>query len=233
MSRASEIFNSIQNIDVSGIKLPPEIILINPYRDNHQAMENGRLFFQKYYNDDNRRVLILGINPGRFGAGVTGIPFTDPKRLVSILGLPYKGKITHEPSSAFIYDMIAAFGGAEKFYGSFYINSLFPLTIVKDYGKGKVKNYNFYDDKKLFEALTEYIVQNIKQQSAIAGYTKVCICIGTGRNAAILQKLNDLYGFFEKIVSLEHPRFIAQYKNRDRQAYIDKYIRVLNENLIE
>ncbi len=33
------------------------------------------------------RYLILGINPGRFGGGITGIPFTDPIRLQNICGI--------------------------------------------------------------------------------------------------------------------------------------------------
>ena len=38
---------------------------------------------------------------------------------------------THEVSSVFMYDMINAFGGVEKFYKEFYINSPFPLAIVE------------------------------------------------------------------------------------------------------
>jgi hypothetical protein len=30
-------------------------------------------FYSKYYSDTNERILILGINPGRFGSGITGI----------------------------------------------------------------------------------------------------------------------------------------------------------------
>jgi hypothetical protein len=178
-------------------------------------------------------VLILGINPGRFGAGMTGIPFTDPKRLVSACGLPYVGKVTHEPSSSFIYDMIGQYGGVEKFYKAFYINSLFPLTVVKNDLNGKIRNYNYYDDRELLETLKASIVENIERQSAIAGSKTICICLGAGRNSDILQKLNDHYGFFSKIISIEHPRFIVQYKNKERQAYIEKYLRVLGDNCIK
>ena len=33
---------------------------------------------------------------------------------------------------------------------------------------------------------------------------------------------------FEDLKVLEHPRFIQQYKSKERQAYIDKYILTLN-----
>lgn len=29
-------------------------------------------FYTKYYSDTNQRILLLGINPGRFGSGTTG-----------------------------------------------------------------------------------------------------------------------------------------------------------------
>lgn len=29
-------------------------------------------FYEKFYSDRNERILILGINPGRFGGGTTG-----------------------------------------------------------------------------------------------------------------------------------------------------------------
>jgi len=49
---------------------------MNPFRENPEALIVSGKFYKKYYNDNNPRFLILGINPGRFGAGVTGIPFT-------------------------------------------------------------------------------------------------------------------------------------------------------------
>jgi len=35
--------------------------------------------------------------------------------------------------------------------------------------------------------------------------------------------------FFKKIVALEHPRFIMQYKAKLKQQYIDKYIEAFGE----
>src|ERR1700748_2326285 len=116
MSRAAEIIKFLESLRDSRTDLPPGIQLINPHDQNPEVMHTVRLFYQKYYGDDASRILILGINPGRLGVGMTGIPFTDPKRLVSVLGLPYSGKVTHEPSSVFVYDMVDAFGGPEKFY---------------------------------------------------------------------------------------------------------------------
>jgi hypothetical protein len=46
---------------------------MNPYRENPNALKTSSAFFQKYYNDDSPRRIILGINPGRFDAGQAGI----------------------------------------------------------------------------------------------------------------------------------------------------------------
>ena len=60
------------------------------------------------------------------------VPFTDTKRLKSECGIEMKSVHTHEVSSVFMYDMINSFGGVEKFYKEFYINSPFPLAIVRN-----------------------------------------------------------------------------------------------------
>ncbi|HEY2582511.1 MAG TPA: uracil-DNA glycosylase family protein, partial [Mucilaginibacter sp.] len=171
-----------------------------------------------------QRHLILGINPGRFGGGLTGIPFTDPKRLVTECNIPYTGKVTHEPSSVFVYEVINAYGGAEVFYKQFYINSPCPLGFTSIDGAGKEKNYNYYESKELIAAVKDFMIDNIRKQIALGINTDLCFCFGTGKNEKFLNKLNDEYGFFKKIVALEHPRFIMQYKALSKQVYVDKYI---------
>ncbi len=199
---------------------------MNPFKDE-VANNIASCFYKKYYNDNERRHLILGINPGRFGGGITGVPFTDPKRLIEKCGIQYNGDLKHEPSSVFIYEMIDAFGGAEKFYKKFYINSICPLgfTINKE---GKEVNYNYYDSKELTAAVYDFIIENIKTVIALGVYTDTCFCFGTGKNEQFLRKLNDEHKFFGKIVALEHPRFIMQYKTKSKQVYIDKYISAFN-----
>ena len=224
MSFANKIIRFNEQLVYTGDPLPPGIRIMNPFRESEQAMAISDAFYRKYYNDRNKRHLILGINPGRFGAGLTGIPFTDTKRLVSECHIPYDGKISHEPSSVFVYEMIDAFGGAEAFYSKFYINSLCPLgfTIVDD--KGKEKNYNYYDSPALQKAVAGYIIENIRTQISLGVETDVCFCFGTGKNESFLRRLNNEHNFFGKIVALEHPRFIMQYKAKSKEMYIDKYL---------
>ena len=110
MTCADKVIQFNEQLDFDG-KLPDGIRIMNPFKENPQVIRIMEQFYKKYYDDNNQRRLILGINPGRFGGGVTGIPFTDSKRLKSVCKIDYEGKETHEPSSVFVYEMIDAFGG--------------------------------------------------------------------------------------------------------------------------
>ena len=120
--------------------------------------------------------------------------------------------------------MIESFGGAKAFYQHFYINSVCPLGFTSINDKGKEVNYNYYDSKKLTDAVYNFMVWNIETQIAMGVNTDVCFCFGTGKNEQFLTKLNDKMSFFKKIVALKHPRYIIQYKSKSKQAYIDKYV---------
>ncbi len=215
------LFN--KNLSFKG-SLPASMRIMNPFRENKQALEISSAFYKNFYNDHHKRHIILGINPGRFGAGFTGIPFTDTKRLSSECGLEFSGRTTHEPSSVFVYDVINAYGGVQKFYGDFYIQSVCPLgfTIVND--KGKEVNYNYYDSKELTDCVYDFIVSNIKTQISFGVSTDLCFLFGTGKNEKFFSQVNDEFQFFKKVIPLEHPRFIMQYKAKSKQIYIDKYL---------
>jgi len=137
-------------------ELPEGFEVMNPFLDNPETMRVMEEFYHKYYHDSERRRFIIGINPGRNGAGVTGVPFTDTKRLEMACGITMKSAHTHEVSSVFLYDMIEAYGGTVRFYKDFYINSPFPLAIIRQTADGKWLNANYYDDAALFEHVKEF-----------------------------------------------------------------------------
>ncbi len=112
-------------------KLPDGVRVLNPFKDNKEILPVSEIFYNKFYNDSRKRKLILGINPGRKGAGVTGIPFTDTKRLSEICNIKIESVNTHETSSVFVYDVIEKYGGVKKFYNDFYINSICPLGFIR------------------------------------------------------------------------------------------------------
>jgi len=268
---AEKIIGFNSKLDFRGT-LPAGIRIMNPFRENEQVMDVSSAFYRKYYNDRNPRHLIMGINPGRFGSGLTGIPFTDPKHVTANCGIPYSGPMAHEPSSVFVYEMIRAFGGEEAFYKKFYISAVCPLGFTKllpnlspsgghesvlldpqtiqtiqtiqtlqtpqtskgaPYALGFVKtrevNYNYYDSRELTATVKDFMVESLQTQLGFGLERDVCFCFGTGKNEKFLNELNKTYHFFERIVALEHPRYIMQYKAKTKEEYIEKYIRVFRE----
>lgn len=221
MTFAEKVISFNNQLKFDGI-LPADIQIMNPFYNN-EVKRISQAFYQKYYDDDKPRHLILGINPGRFGAGVTGIPFTDPQRLKRICNISCDSN-EYEPSSDYIYRMIEAYGGAEQFYGKFYINSVCPLGFVRVKDGGKAVNYNYYDSKELTNAVYNFIIENIKKQIALGVVTDACFCFGTGDNLQFLNKLNKEHQFFGKVIPLEHPRYIMQYKSKSSQDFINKYL---------
>jgi hypothetical protein len=230
MTFAERIITFYKEVDYSG-SLPEGISIMNPFKENSRILPVITEFYKKYYNDNNQRHLILGINPGRHGAGVTGIPFTDTKRLAEHCGLSIPGLQTFETSSVFVYEMIEATGGAEKFYGSFYISSVSPLGFVSKGKNGNEVNYNYYDSKRLTDAVYDFMVASMEMQLGFGIKRDVCFCLGTGKNFKFIQELNNKKKYFSKIIPLEHPRYIMQYKSKDKHLYIKKYIEELTSAL--
>lgn len=228
MTFADRVINFNKNLNYSG-SLPENIRIMNPFRENKHALEVSSRFYKKYYGDNRKRKIILGINPGRFGAGVTGIPFTDTKRLKEKCKLEIPDLATHEPSSVFIYEVIDAYGGVKKFYDDFYINSICPLGFVKKDKKGREKNYNYYDSRELMEIIKPFIVETLQEQLTLGVETDTCYCMGHGKNYRYLQALNAEHHFFNQIIPLEHPRYIVQYKSKHKEAYIRKYLQAFGQ----
>lgn len=227
MSFADQVIAFNRQLHYPG-KLPEGFRVMNPYLDNPETLDVMQQFYRKYYNDERVRKFIIGINPSRHGAGVTGVPFTDTKRLESVCGITMHSAHTHEISSVFIYDMIAAYGGPEAFYTHFYINSPFPLAIVRQSKSGQWLNANYYDDPALFEAVRDFMIESLEKHISLGLDTSKVFVLGK-KNAVFIQKLNQKAQLFDRIEVLEHPRFIQQYKLKEKQSYIDRYILALSE----
>lgn len=220
VTRATRYFINLK----SPGKLPPGIHILNPY-EKHEVREVVSKFFQKYYNDDQKRIYILGINPGRFGGGLTGISFTDPVALRNHCGIENQLGDKEELSSKYIYQAIAQIGGVKKFFSNFFLSAIYPLALIKD-----GKNYNYYDDNKLFHSLEPRLKESLVEQVGFGANCKTVICLGK-KNASYLKLLNDELKLFDKIEILNHPRFIMQYRKKKMSQYIQQYISVFDRVL--
>jgi hypothetical protein len=201
----------------------PGIEVMNPFHDP-KALSLIEQFYMRFFNDQNKRIFVFGINPGRHGAGITGISFTDPIRLETkcriINHLPKKPEL----SSEFIYNMIEGYGTVQEFYSKFFITAVSPLGFVS-----QGKNLNYYDTKELQEKAKPFIVQSIKDQLEFGAFRNCAICIGGDKNFRFLKELNSEHSFFSEIYALEHPRFIMQYRRKMVNDFINRYLSILKQ----
>lgn len=214
---ANKILTFLGSLTISSA-LPRGVTLLNPYQDD-LAFSLCQQFYLKYYNDTYPRRMIIGINPGRLGGGLTGIPFTDPIHLENSCQIKNSLSKKTELSSTFIYEMIEAFGGPEKFYSKFYFSAISPLGFTKE-----GKNLNYYDDALLQKKLEPFIVSCMQTQLNFGLDSSTAYCLGEGENYKFLNQLNERQQFFKEIIPLPHPRFIMQYRSKNKAEYIQRYL---------
>lgn len=202
--------------------IPRGVEVMNPYVNAH-VQRYVRAFLDRYFSDNRERTLILGINPGRFGAGITGVTFTDPVALADECGIPNELPRKRELSSIFIYSVINHLGGPEHFFSRCFLSAVCPLGFTR-----RGINLNYYDDRRLEHAVTPLIASSIEAQIALGCERDRVIVLGSGHNAAFLKRLNDEHHWFASVHALEHPRFILQYRRRQVDSYIRKYEKVLS-----
>ncbi len=196
---------------------PPGVSVMNPYRQPAVKKYLG-CFFEKFFSSRDKRVLILGINPGRFGGGLTGISFTDPVALQEFCGIPNDLPKKRELSSVFIYEAIQKWGGVKEFYRKFYLSAVCPLGLTK----GNT-NCNYYDRPELLKALEPFIIGSIQKQLEFGVSREHVVLLGRGQNLKFFDRLNRKFVFFKTVHALEHPRFILQYRRPLVAEYLQKY----------
>ena len=204
-------------------EVPSGVNVLNPYKEE-PVKRVTRLFYEKYYGDPYERYLIIGINPGRFGAGLTGIPFTDPVRLKAVCGIDNSFDPKPELSSKFIYELIARMGGPEKFYSRFYFSSVSPLGFTRDH-----KNLNYYDIRALQDGWEPFMVDNLKKQLSFGCSSKKAFILGRGKNFQYMQKLNGYTQLFDSLIELPHPRWVMQFRLRRIDDFLQEYVSQLAE----
>jgi hypothetical protein len=178
-------------------------------------------FAAQYYADNQPRVALLGINPGRLGNGRTGVAFTDPVALADY-GIPNELPQQREPSSQFVHAVVQAVGGSAVFFRHFFLGSLYPLVLLRE-----GHNYNYYDAPALTAALDPAIRLSLQRQVEEVGLRRdVVVCLGR-HNGQYLTRWNQELRLFDHIHILDHPRYLMQYKRRDLTANVARYVEML------
>jgi hypothetical protein len=206
-------------------RLPKGFSVLNPYVEPG-VQKLLRRFCDTFYKGSHPRTLVLGINPGRLGAGITGIPFTDPVALEECCGIKNTFEKRAELSSSFVYRFIDAYGGAQRFYSEFLISSVCPLGFLR-----LDKNANYYDDPKLLGSLTGFMDRSLIAHLEFNINTRNLIVFGK-RNAEVLQGLRSFQQMkFANVVVLEHPRYVMQYRRKETARFVAKFITALKKTV--
>ncbi|MBT9776361.1 DUF4918 family protein [Clostridium sp. MCC353] len=229
MTFAEQIMRFNSKLSDESFDLPAGVKVMNPYNgaQKDQVIKAASAFYQKYYNDTNPRRMILGSTPARRGSSATGVPFVEAGHLFNETGIYIDKFYINQPSSGFIYDVIREYGGFRKFYTDFYMNFVCPLGLSRINSNGSEVNCNYYEIHRLQEILKPFIIRSIRSQIEFGIDTSVCYCIGSGKNFDFLTKINAEHKFFDNIIPLEHPRFIMQYNSKQKDQFIEKYIKAL------
>lgn len=202
-------------------RVPRGIHVMNPYADRVARRYVGD-FLDRFYSDNAPRLLAFGINPGRFGAGVTGVTFTDPVVLADVCGIPNPLPRRRELSSEFVYQVIERMGGIRAFTKRCFLTAVSPLGFTR-----AEVNLNYYDVPTLARACTPFIERSVERQIAIGGRRDRAVVLGAGKNLEFLQRLNDRHGWFGRLDALDHPRFIMQYRRKRVEEYVARYVEAL------
>ena len=107
--------------------------VITDFMDGLPGMER---FYNRYVVPYEPKVVICGINPGRFGSGKCGVPFLDFRALNELIG--DTGRTDSEKSARFFYAVVRHFG-PERFYSTFYVTNVSWLGFTKG-----GRNINYY-----------------------------------------------------------------------------------------
>lgn len=217
MTFQERYFHIIDHLDFPDT-LPHGVEILNPFKIE-STYSLSKSFYKKYYSDTNQRLFLIGINPGRFGAGITGVPFTDPIRLQEKCGISNALNKRQELSSVFVYDVIETFGGVKTFYSKVFFTSVSPLGFVRD-----GLNLNYYDIPEVRDFLEPYMVKCLRAQIEIGAINNIAFSMGKGQNIKYLKYLNDKYKLFEAIQPLPHPRWVLQYRLKRKQEFLEEYI---------
>lgn len=175
-------------------------------------------FWEKYYGNAVPRIMICGINPGRLGAGKTGIPFLDFASLSQLI--PCIERQYSENSASFFFEVVKSFG-AESFFKTFYVTNFSSVGFVKD-----GVNFNYHD---LPQAALETVERNFLAEIAIVEPTHV---ISLGREVH-LSVLKLLPSSIDCSHYLPHPSWVAIYRSNERDYWVQRYKGVLAKFVLE
>jgi len=181
-----------------------DICVLADFLDHQQVMS---AFWHRFYSGDLPRQVICGLNPGRLGAGLTGVPFTDFQTLAR--WMPQIERQDTEPSAQFFAKVVDAIG-VESFFQRFYVTNISAVGYVKD-----GRNLNYHDLPA--EAL-EFVGRRFVEEMENVRPLRI-IALGRQVERSIKKLLPEV-----SVTYLPHPAWVSTYRKSSQQDWIDLYL---------
>ncbi len=182
------------------------ISILRDFLDNWDTIQR---FNRHYYKDGAPKVVLCGINPGRLGAGKTGIPLIDFASLSTML--PDIQRQDSERSAGFFHEVIQSIG-TERFYRHFYVTNISWVGY-----QSQQRNVN-YD--QLPSSAQDFVYQMFLSEMELVSPTTI-IALGGVVRETLHTCLKGSGVDLSRV--LPHPNYCAFPKNRDdcKTQYID------------
>jgi len=203
LSEANELTQLLKGGDISVL------------REFEKNISISNRFATMYCSSNNPSVVLCGINPGRLGAGKTGVPFLDFASLSKLLsGID---RYDSERSAQFFFEIVEHFG-VETFYSTFHVTNISSVGFER-----AGSNINFYD---LPDQALNYVYGSFEKEIKAVLPTTIISLAGSVHNT-----VKQLFSgsAIDTSICLPHPNFCAFPKQRDRCKA--RYIEVLTQYL--
>lgn len=191
---------------VTNILEDSDIVVLKDFLTNWDIVEQ---FYNRYYKTPYPKTVICGINPGKNGAGKTGIPFLDFSSVSKLLDSINKSDT--ERSAQFFYDVIKDIG-IEKFFNSFYVTNISWVGYMREH-----KNLNYYD---LPQEIQNFILNAFQYEMKIVSPTTII-----SLSQEVRSTIGKLYEgrTIEVDQYLPHPNYCAFPSNyqKCKKQYVD------------
>jgi hypothetical protein len=159
-------------------------------------------FYHRYVFPHRQERALCGINPGRLGAGKSGIPFVDCAYLSELLGENVGNDV--ERSARFFRDVVEQIG-AGNFYAAIHVTNI----SIYGFTKGR-RNLNYYE---LDNDIVGLILQGFAREMELMNIREIVPC--SRKAHAILVDLVARGSIRAKVhPPLKHPNWCAFPSNR-------------------
>ena len=177
-------------------------------------------YYQKVYAEESNRVVLCGINPGRNGAGRTGIPFLDFTAVSHVLS--HTGSDERERSAQFILTIINEMG-RDFFYRNVYMTNISWLGFTKN-----GRNLNYYD---LPSPLPTFFTHTFIEEMELVK-PKVIVPLSERVEQTLKQMEMDGRLRYPIAKRLPHPYYCSIGRNAERfkEIYVNKINVLVNQH---